>query len=220
MEIALTFRYGPFDIEIEGNKEEVESDLVEFVEFLQENEEPLRGMESLPVNEEETETEQSRLGELEEHQVAESETETTERDTISYGDIPNRTGLDRQALSEYFDIDSEGQEPPHLNFDTELLGDSRKERQMRGSLILLTLWRECNDAEDVRSPQLKDALHISGIDDEHLYAMFNHDEYDRYFRREGSGANTDISLTMSGKRNGFDQIEEAIERLERDETEE
>jgi hypothetical protein len=177
-------------------------------------------MESLPVNEEETETEQSRLGELEEHQVAESETETTERDTISYGDIPNRTGLDRQALSEYFDIDSEGQEPPHLNFDTELLGDSRKERQMRGSLILLTLWRECNDAEDVRSPQLKDALHISGIDDEHLYAMLNHDEYDRYFRREGSGANTDISLTMSGKRNGFDQIEEAIERLERDETEE
>jgi len=218
MEVTLTFRYGPLDIEIEGNKEEVENNLVEFVEFLQENEDPLRGMEFLPVDREETE--QSSLGELEEQQEVESEIETAEEDTIAYGDIPNRTGLDRQVLSEYFDIDSEGEEPPHLNFDTEILGDSRKERQMRGSLILLTLWRECNDAEDVRSPQLKDALHISGIDDDHLYAMFNHNEYDRYFRREGSGANTDISLTMSGKRNGFDQIEEAIERLERDEPDE
>jgi hypothetical protein len=226
MEITLTFRYGSLDIEIEGNKEEVENDLVEFVEFLQENEESLRGMEASSADGEETETEQFRLDELEEGQGRESETAEEDTDTgTSYGDIPNRTDLARETLSEYLVIHPEAEEPPYLDFDAEVLNEdsgSRSERQMRGSLILMTLWRECNGIEEVGSSELKNALRISGINDTNLYNMyqFNDGEGDRYFRREGSGASTDITLSMPGEREGFDQIERTIERLEEDEAEE
>ena len=107
----------------------------------------------------------------------------------------------------------------YLNFDPEVLeesGSSRSERQMRSSLIMMTLWRECTGIEEVRSPDLKDAVRISGVDDNGLFNMyqFNNGEGDRYFRRDSSGANTDISLTLPGKREGYDQIQRTIERLE------
>ena len=138
--------------------------------------------------------------------------------TSSFGEIPTRTGIDESTLRQYFDIDPEGNEPPYLNFDPEVLeetGTSRSEKQMRGSLIILTLRRECTEAEQVMSPDLKDALRVSGIDDTELSNMyqFNDGEGDRYFRRDGSGANTEISLTLPGTREGYDQIQRTIEQL-------
>lgn len=127
-------------------------------------------------------------------------------------------------MSRYFDIDSNGDEPPYLNFDAKVLaesGSARNEKQMRASLILLTLWGECLGVESVISPDLKDALRISGIDDTKLANMyqFNNNEGDRYFRREGRGQNTEIELTLPGRREGYDQIRRTVERLETDDGE-
>ena len=224
MELTITLDHGPLTAEFIGeDREEIEENLLEFIEFLQENEEVFERNEQISDGETQENTPELNSDYWEEQQE-ESESadsgETTETD-VSYGSIASRTGFDEETIGQYFDIDPEGEEPPYLNFDADVLGESgssRSEKQMRGSLIVMTLWREGNETEQVGSSELKDALRISGIDDTNLYNMyqFNDGEGDRYFRREGSGGNTEITLTMPGEREGFDQIKRAIERLEDD----
>ncbi|QLK26369.1 hypothetical protein HYG81_01750 [Natrinema zhouii] len=228
MEITLTLNRGPLDAEFKGEDlTELEENLLQFMEFLEKNEETLEGVE-LTYNEVDTEDEPGLDADHWEKKQEESAQTTQDDDIPSQGSVAvnsdlkaivKRTDFSPSTIDNYFDIDPEGEEPPYLNFDVETLGESgnsRSEKQMRASLILLTLWRECNKIEEVRSPSLKDALRISGIDDTDTFNMyqFNDGEGDRYFRRDGSGANTDISLTMPGKREGFDQIQRTVERLE------
>lgn len=227
MEITITLNHGPLDAEFTGDdREELEDNLISFIEFLEENEEVF-GNSEFSIEKENGSKNPGLDPDYWEDQQDTSNGTTPERSrgtAISYGSIPSRTEFNEEVLNRYFDIDPEGEEPPYLNFDPEILGESgnsRSEKQMRGSLILLTLWRECNDVEGVQSPRLKDALRISGIDDDALYAMyrFNDNEGDRYFHRDGSGAHTDISLTMPGEREGFDQIRRTIELLESEDSE-
>jgi len=222
MEITITLDHGPLDAEFTGEeREEIEENLLAFIEFLEENED-IFGGSGFSI-EEGNENGNPGLDPdyWEDRQDTPDETHDdggTDSGT-TFGSIPSRTDIDEETLNRYFGIDPDEAEPPYLSFAVEVLGESgnsRSEKQMRGSLILLTLWRECHGVEEVRSPQLKDALRISGIDDDALYAMygFNDDEGDRYFRRDGSGANTDIALTLPGEREGYDQIQRTIERLE------
>ncbi|MDG5778889.1 hypothetical protein VB779_15600 [Haloarculaceae archaeon H-GB11] len=222
MEITITLDYGPLDVEFTGGeREELEENLIAFIEFLEEDE-AIFGNSDFAIDQEPGEESPGLDPDYwESQQESTQEPDSTESSVaaISFGSIPNRTDIDEGTLDGYFDIDPEGEEPPYLNFDVDILGESgnsRSEKQMRGSLILMTLWREGNGIEEIGSSDLKDALRISGIDDESLYAMygFNNDEGDRYFRRDGSGANTEITLTMPGEREGFDQIQRTVERLE------
>lgn len=224
MELTVNLNHGPIDVEFTGeDREEVEENLLHFIEFLEENQESIAGID-LPDNGNNSEETPELDSDYWEEQQEESESTTQNNlgdSSVSYGSIPNRTGIDEAKLAEYFAVDPESEEPPYLNFDPEVLGEdgnSRSEKQMRGCLILLTLWNEVNETEECGSSELKDALRISAIDDTNLYNMyrFNDDEGDRYFNREGSGGNTDISLTMAGKREGYDQIARTVERLEGD----
>ena len=221
MKIKISLNVGPLQAEFTGEeREELEENLLDFIGFLEENEETFGGA-GLSIEERNGE-ENSNIEanyQIDRESPDVTPDEAGAESGISFGSIPNRTEIDSETLNRYFGVDPEGEEPPYLNFDLEVLeevGDSRSEKQMRGSLMLLTLWRECQDVEEVQSPQLKDALRISGIDDDALYNMygFNDDEGDRYFSREGSGANTIITLTMPGEREGYDQIQRTIERLE------
>lgn len=224
MDITLTINYGPLNAEFQGeNQEELQNELIEFIDFIEENEDAFGGSDFSIEQGDENGNPGLDADYWEDRQDTPDETTNDGEDNsgTTFGSIPNRTDSNEATLNTYFGIDPEGEEPPYLNFDVEALGESgtsRSEKQMRGSLILLTLWRECNDVEEARSPELKDALRISGIDDTNLSNMyqFNDGEGDRYFRREGSGANTDISLTMPGEREGYDQIQRTLERLEGD----
>ncbi|WP_423995058.1 hypothetical protein [Halorubrum trapanicum] len=222
MEVTITLNHGPLNAEFTGEeREELEDNLLEFIEFLEENEDIL-GSSGFSI---EQENEEGNPGLDPDYWEDRQDTPDNSPDDggtgsgVTFGSIPNRTDINEGVLNRYFGIDPDGEEPPYLNFDIAVLGESgnsRSEKQMRGSLILLTLWRESSGVEEIRSPELKDALRISGIDDTNLSNMyqFNDGEGDRYFRRDGSGSNTDISLTMPGEREGYDQIQRTIERLE------
>jgi hypothetical protein len=222
MEVTITLDHGPLNAEFTGEeREELEDNLLSFIEFLEENED-IFGGSGFSIEQEDEEGNPGLDPDYWEDRQDTPDESTDDGGTgsgVTFGSIPNRTDIDEETLNRYFGIDPEEEEPPYLSFDVGVLGESgssRSEKQMRGSLILLTLWRECHGVEEVQSPQLKDALRISGIDDDTLYNMygFNDDEGDRYFSRDGSGVNTDISLTMPGEREGYDQIQRTIERLE------
>lgn len=218
MEITITLDYGALNAEFTGNeREELEDSILAFIEFLDKNDEILSNS-SISLDQGNGDVTPGLDPDYWEDRQDNPDDGGTGSET-TFGSIPNRTDTDETTLSRYFGIDPNGEEPPYLNFGVEVLGESgnsRSEKQMRGSLILLTLWRECYGVEEVRSPQLKDALRISGIDDDSLYNMYGYNdaEGDRYFHRDGSGANTDIALTMPGKREGYDQLERTIEQIE------
>lgn len=224
MEMTITLGYGPLDAEFTGkDQEEIQDNLLQFMEFLEENGELFDGIEFSSAETGDSEDPGLDPDFWEEQQAEAQEKSGAESADIpvSFGAIPNRIDYSEGTLAQYFDIDPEGEEPPYLNFDADVLGESgnsRSEKQMRGSLILLTLWRECEGVDEITSSTLKDALRISGVNDEALYNMygFNDNEGDRYFKREGTGASTDISLTMPGKREGYDQIQRTVARLEGD----
>lgn len=217
MELTVSLNLGRLNAELTGeDRQELQNELVEFINFLEENEgiiDDVLSRESERVERTDSADEAIQYVEEQPHQP-----------TSDFGDIPDRTSLEPGTLSSYFDLDPDGDEPPFLNFNTDVLGESgsaRNEKQMRASLILLTLWRECLGLEPVVSSDLKDALRISGIDDTELSNMyqFNNNEGNRYFRREGRGQNTEIELTLPGQREGYDQIRRTVERLESDDDE-
>lgn len=217
MELTVSLDLGRLNAEFAGeDRQEVQDELIEFVDFIEQNEDVLEGYLTPGHSETEgTDSAEEASGDIE---------EPTQYTGDDFGDIPDRTGLEPTTLSRYFDFDIDGNEPPYLNFDTDVLGESgsgRNEKQMRASLILLTLWRQCLGVESVMSPDLKDALRISGIDDSNLYNMYNFNEGEgsRYFRRDGSGQHTEIELTLPGQREGYDQIRRTMESLESDDGE-
>lgn len=212
MKLRITLDLGPINAELSGeNREELQEELLEFVEFIEQNNETFEGIKFV----------QDHSGEKTELEGGETPPTVTKssHSEDQFGDVPEKTDIDQETLDRFFDIDASGEEPPYLNFDAAVLGESgtsRSEKQMRGSLILLTLWRECVGVETVTSSDLKDALRVSGVDDTNLYNMygFNDNEGNRYFRRDGTGANTEVSLTLPGKREGYDQIQRTVEQLE------
>lgn len=214
MNWKMTFELGSVGGELTGeDREEMQDELLEFIEFVEEN----VAVKTAQVDLEADTSESIEDGDATQQATLTSAPPPTSEE--AFGDIPVRTGFDAGTLSRYFDIDPSGEEPPFLDFDSEVLGElgnARSEKQMRASLILLSLWREGLDEDVVMSPDLKDALRLSGIDDTNLYNMygFNDSEGDRYFRREGSGGNTEISLTLPGKREGYDQFRRTVEHLE------
>jgi hypothetical protein len=214
MNFKIVIDYANVQAEVTGeDREELQQELLDLVTFINENEETFTAA-GVPKQ-----GDGSQADPESEQEISGSEETTLSDFDGAFGEIPGRTGIEESTLGDYFDIDPSGEEPPFLNFDPEILGESgssRSEKQMRASLILFTLWREAMGVDEVKSPELKDALRVSGVDDTSLYAMygFNNGEGDRYFSREGSGENTDISLRLPGKREGFDQIKRTVERLE------
>jgi hypothetical protein len=89
----------------------------------------------------------------------------------------------------------------------EIFGTSRSEQQARASLILLFIWQEIRDVEEVPSSKLGDALHMSGIDPENMYNMYNSlgGDADRYFNR--TSGNPTVALSRQGERAAIDEIQ-------------
>lgn len=214
MELTVGVEVGPIEVELTGeDREEVQEELLKFTKFLNENSEVFDSLGHRENNRREAMEGQS---EPERDVLTGGDSMNSE---VGFGDIPGRTGFNEEVLNQYFAIDPDDEEPPHLSFNPEALnesGSSRGEKQMRGSLILMTLWRECIGVEEVDSPDLKDALRASGIDDTHAFGMYdwNDDEGDQYFNREGSGSNTVIELSLPGRREGYDQVRRTLERIE------
>lgn len=214
MNWKMTYELGAIGAELSGeDREEMQGELLEFIEFVEENAE-------LATEEAhfEADSVQSVEGGDDTEQITLTNSPSIASENL-FKDIPVRTGLDEDTLSQYFGIDPTGEEPPFLDFNDEVLGEdgsSRSEKQMRGSLILLSLWRESLHEERVTSPGLKNALRMSGIDDTNLYNMYgyNNDEGNQYFSRHGNGENTEIELSLPGKREGYDQIRRTVEHLE------
>lgn len=201
MEITLTLRKGPIEAEFTGEeREKLQTELLDFKEFLEDNAEAFQGISS--VEEADGEPEQidleesvSQMGDPEEKEIQEA-----------LAPIERATGISRSELTNYLYVGPDGEADPEILIEDpdETFDTTMKGKQKPASLILLYLWDKCyGDKEEVRSSELKDALAGSGVDPKNLFNMYDND-----FKRKGP--NNDI-LELS--RSGQIQAQKEIEKL-------
>jgi hypothetical protein len=225
MDISVTLRHGPLDVEITADSDEdYKQELLDLAEFLEENEEHFDSLNT-PAPSEETTTgdNTSKQAPLDSHW---GEEQKAKQETVSVGlfeSVSRRTGVDESTLARIFDVPEESEandgELPAIFVDefeegSSVFGSSRRERQARASLVLLYLWDECLGVTEVESGSLSDALHMSGIDPENKYHMYNamDGDADRYFSRE-KGGNSTVKLTRQGNRAAIDEIKSLVENV-------
>jgi hypothetical protein len=103
-----------------------------------------------------------------------------------------------------------------LEEEEEVLGSSRKDRQARGSLILLYLWQKCLGFDEIESGKLNTALSYSEINPKRRDAMYSalEGDADGYFNRNGP-----ISLTPTGEHAAREEIQSLAEIFESEQDE-
>ena len=81
--------------------------------------------------------------------------------------------------------------------------------------MLLYIWHEIRDVDKVSSSDLADALNMSGVDPDQMYAMYKAlgGDADAYFNRT-SGGNPTVALSRRGKRVAVNKIKEFAEDLQ------
>lgn len=217
MEITLTLNYGALDAEFRGeDREELEENLLEFMEFLNANEEIFNGIELTYDEEEESGETEVQAAVTQDWTSKQSKQEVVT--TGKFTDLAERARVDQEPLEKFLNMPTDDEKVPYLRLDdfeegVDVLGSARYEKQGRASLILCYLWQEFRDVEEVNSADLNEALHISGINPKNRKNMYRalDGDADGYFTRDPSG---DVGLTQGGELAAVDEITRLAEKLQ------
>lgn len=213
MEITATLKRESLTFEIQGDsREEIQKEIIGLAEFVQENENTLNEL-----------TKQIRNGESEDEAIQTPATDwdesstSSDADTSEFASISQRTRVDEDVLTQLFEIPDDGEEPPFLSlyqFEDEaaVLGGHRNQQQAKGSVLLLYLWQECRDVDEVELEKLDEGLSYSNIDIERRDAMYQalSGDAQKWFNSDGDK----ICLTTPGEHRARQIVSELAEELQ------
>ncbi|RDZ33921.1 MULTISPECIES: hypothetical protein [unclassified Haloferax] len=221
MDIHLSLQIGPLEAEITADSEEdYEKELVQLMDFIQRREEQLSTLSQLSVQSAVPTEDSGQSGSerLDDNQKVDTESEEEEtEDAASTGytgplsSLLRKVDVSLRDVSEVIDIDPGLEEPPLILTNTEQLGETVKDQQLTGSLLLLCAWKECYDESPVMVSDLKDALEHSGVSTNNLYQMYDYSVANQSLRQSGNGRGTKVRLTRVGEREAFERIEQISE---------
>lgn len=208
MEITLTLNQGALDAEFKGaDREELEDNLLQFMEFLEENEETLGGVE-FTYDEEDTRDEPGLDPEYWEEKEEQENKDEGERENKQNGGplstVARTTGVTVEDLSDVIYVDLEGEQLPQLMFeDKTRLGDTKVDRQRNVSLLLLLAWHKAYGEERVKTSELKTSLSMSQVSESNLYNMWQSGKGEGWFDPSGRGNSATIALRGPGEREAY-----------------
>ena len=221
MEINIHLHHGPLDVEIQADKEEnYQQEVLDIIEFIEENSEEFNHLSPQQEDRHEEEYEQAPADSDIWEEGVNNEESSQERNTNGiFQSVSRATNVDESTLERIFDMPENEEQVPAIIIEEfeeglDVLGSSRRERQARASLMLLYIWHEIRDVDEVLSSDLGDALNMSGIDPTDMYGMYDTlgGDADTYFNRT-TGGNPTVKLSRRGKRIASNQIEEFTEHL-------
>lgn len=116
---------------------------------------------------------------------------------VSVDQLNRMIDIDPDLESLHFIVTSEAEDA------IDFLGDSRRERQATGSLILLLVWHEVYEKDEIETGDLKDTLAQSQIDPTNFYHMYGamDGRADQFFDRS-PGSHT-LKLSRPGRREDY-----------------
>ncbi|CDK38403.1 hypothetical protein [Halorubrum sp. AJ67] len=220
IDITLTLNYGPLDAEFSGeDREELQSELIEFVEFIDEEE----ALSTLPRPEENSEPkpEDKEGDQAPLSGWGDPDSSPTTQDSGSVRDeftsLSTITGVDENTLDRLFELPENEEGVPSLNmyhFENGVLrlGDARNQRQAQASSLLMLAWEACLNEKKIKFDRLDDALVASDVETERRGSMgqaFSSDASD-WFESDGS----QIYLVGKGKNHARKLIQELADEFE------
>jgi len=220
MNITVTLRHGPLDVEIEAeNGEDYRQEILDLSEFLEDNDEALEAFNRAvpqPVAEEGTTTQAS----LQESANPSSngsnsggDDDTDVDDGGPLAPIASATGIGESTLEHLIAAPQEDDRVPYLVLDDlEILGSKEVDKKRSAALILLLAFHECYDADRIPSSDLKDAFIRSGVPEDHINEAY-HDEGKRFFDPKGRGGSASVALLGPGKREAKKEINRIISEM-------
>lgn len=221
MEIHLSLQVGPLEAEITAdNEEDYEGELVQLMDFIRGHEEQFSTIDQLSVQSSVSTEDNNQSGseQLDDNQKGDTESEeegTGDSTSTDYSgplsSLLRKGDVSLEDVSEVIDVDPRLEEPPLILANAEQLGETVKDQQLTGSLLLLCAWKECYDESPVLISDLKDTLEHSGVSTNNLYRMYDYDVANQSLRRSGDGRGTEMRLTRVGEREAFERIEQLTE---------
>lgn len=118
--------------------------------------------------------------------------------------------------------DGEVKELPEILGNTDILGSSKEERLLNGSVVILSILDGVHDISRVKTSEIKDALSNSGIDEGAWGKLSRTDNEDVYLDRRGKGPSATTELRPPGKEDAMGYIQDLIDdhRADKESTDE
>lgn len=216
MEITVTLNHGFLNAEFTAeDREELEEDLIGFIEFLQENEDEFDDIELLgnPMisdGKPSLAAEPQNVESQTEERKVKTEGEPTTLDDHPLNPVAQKTGVGVGKLDEIVYADSDGEEMPQLLINKNELGGSKAERQRHASYLLLLVWEDCYGENRMKNSELKTLLSMASISDNNVHNMWK-GAGKGMFDTTGRGSSATITLTGPGKREALKFIKKLVE---------
>lgn len=197
MTLTVTLTYGPIEAEISGeDREEVQGELLDFIEFLNENEEDLKL--SLP-------SQKATSDGVEDAAVSEEEG----GDEHPLDPIASELGVPTDDLDDVIYVDPDFEEDPQLLLDADDFGSTTIDQQRNAAYVLLYVWDECYGNDRMRTSKLNDIFALAGISTNNLYLAWR-DEGQGKFDSQGQGPSASVSLTGVGERTAKTVLQDLV----------
>lgn len=216
MELTVTLNHGPLNAEFSGeDREEIQQNLIKFMQFLDENGEIFEG-----VGYRESEEKDGSPGvdsdywEEKSMQEQDSNPDTADREDSVLYPISKKVGVSVTDLEEIVYVDEDGEELPQLLIDDlKRLGETVPERQRSAALILLLVWKECYGEEQMRTSDLKDIFAMKDISTSKTDRAWSN-KGESWFDSSGHGVSASVKLRGPGERKAYSLLKDLIENDE------
>lgn len=209
MEFSVTLNYGSLDAEFQGgDREDIENEVLEFIEFLEKNEEKLNGVVTI---------EERRGGDSGGNGAA-PHSHSRSTDSVSGGDgasddhelapIAREVDATIEELEELIYVSVEGDDLPLLLIDDlERLGDTVPDKQANTAMAILFVWEKVYGEEKMLVSDMKDVFSRMGISTSHTHRAWDKS----YFTQPDKGGGTKLKLRRGGKREARTLLEGLVE---------
>lgn len=196
MNINVTLQYGAIEAEISGeDRDEVQSELLEFIEFLNENEDDLNlNLSPQQPDADVTQDSGPAVDEGSEHPLAPT---------------ARQLGVSVEDLDDVIYVDSDLEEDPQLLIDSEDLGENTVEQQRNAMYALLYVWDECYNNGRMPTSKLNELLELGGISSNNLYRA-RRGEGQGKFDSQGQGPSASVRLTGVGERAAKTMLQDLV----------
>jgi hypothetical protein len=214
MEISITFRDGPIDVEVSANEEESYIKVLEEIGKFVEQYDPAGYQMQRESHKKNSNNSADRnlvenAGQGSGSEFTDSTAENSHLDSVD----ATESELLRVLRLGSSDGD-EVEEFPEIIADVDVLGDSNQDRLLNGSIVLLTVLDEVHGISRVSTSELKTALGDSGVDVDNWANIGRPANADVYLNRRGSGSSATTAIREPGKEDAYEHIQALVGNLQ------
>lgn len=238
MKVEVHFEDGPISADIEAEDgDDFSSALDELAEFVSDYHQMVNGdlrgtrfdwegreeqvtWDEIEGDENDSEVAEESDSTTEETEEQEDETENSEAEPDSetgdtdegaekddYRLIAEKTGLETDQLKKIIEI-GDAESGPRILASNFLPGESKREKTLNASVVLLTLWSSVHDVFWRNTADIVDDLEQSGLKDDRFKRIYNHSDWEKYLQKKGEKRGTELGIVPMGQDRGYELIKE------------